>query len=133
MSIITSIPSFLYLFIAYNVIIFTSDAGISAELFAVSLISGANLTITTSDLLIIFGVAILFIEVVKSTRTSTASVIEHVVSMLLFTFFLVEFIVVKGAGTATFLILTLMQLLDVIAGFTISVSGARRDVSIDSA
>jgi hypothetical protein len=45
--------------------------------------------------------------------------------------FLVEFIVAPGAGTATFLLLTLMALLDVIAGFSISIFAARRDFAID--
>jgi hypothetical protein len=36
----------------------------------------------------------------------------------------------EQAGTATFLILTTMQLLDVMAGFTITVSTARRDFTV---
>ena len=53
----------------------------------------------------------LYVEMLKSTRTGTSSVIEHSLSVLLFVVFLIEFIVVPGAGTATFLLLTLMSLL----------------------
>jgi hypothetical protein len=34
-------------------------------------------------------------------------------------------------GSATFLILTLLALVDVIAGFTVSLATARRDISIE--
>jgi hypothetical protein len=67
----------------------------------------------------------------KATRTGTASVIEHSLSVLVFVAFLVEFIVVPGAGTPTFMILTVMAFLDVVAGFSISIFAARRDLAID--
>ena len=48
-----------------------------------------------------------------------------------FIIFLIEFIVVKGAGTSTFFILALMSLFDVIAGFSVTITTARRDVTLD--
>ena len=59
--------------------------------------------------------------------TGMSSVIDHALSMAVFVIFLVEFLVVKGCGTSTFFILGLMSLVDVIAGFTVSIAGARRD------
>jgi hypothetical protein len=41
--------------------------------------------------------------------------------------FLIIFLTVKDAGSSTFLILTLMSLLDVVGGFTVTISTARRD------
>jgi hypothetical protein len=127
MSVIANIPTLLYLLIAYNILIFLPEFSMSAPLFEWHLISGAVFQASSSDLLIAFGVLALYIELFKATRTSTSSIIEHGLSMLLFIVFLVEFIVIKGAGTSTFLILTLLQLLDVVAGFTITISTARRD------
>jgi hypothetical protein len=49
--------------------------------------------------------------------------------MVVFVLFLIEFLVVKDCGTSTFFILGLMSLLDVIAGFTVSIVAARRDFS----
>jgi len=46
--------------------------------------------------------ALLFLELLKSTRTSTQSTLEHILSVLVFMVFLVEFIVVPSAGTAVF-------------------------------
>ena len=85
---------------------------------------------TVSDLYIILGVLVLYIEVFKSTRTGVSSVIDHTLSMIVFVLFLIEFLVVKDCGTSTFFILGLMSLLDVIAGFTVSIVAARRDFSL---
>jgi hypothetical protein len=43
---------------------------------------------------------------------------------------LILFITVKEAGSASFLILTLMSLLDVLAGFLVSLASARRDIQL---
>lgn len=82
------------------------------------------------DILVMLGIVLLYFEILKSTRSSKATIIDHALSMLTFVVFLVEYIVVAGAGTATFMILTLMSLFDVIAGFTITISTSRRDISL---
>jgi hypothetical protein len=87
--------------------------------------------VSRGELLIGLGLLALYVEMLKATRTGTASVVEHSLSVLVFIAFLVEFLVVKGAGTATFGILGLMSLLDVIAGFSISIFAARRDLAIE--
>jgi hypothetical protein len=51
--------------------------------------------------------------------------------MLVFVIFLIEYITVKPLGTASFLILTIMSMTDVIAGFTVSISAARRDITVE--
>ena len=50
--------------------------------------------------------------------------------MLTFIGALVEFIVLKGFGTSTFFLITAMCLFDVVAGYTISIIAARRDLSV---
>jgi len=44
--------------------------------------------------------------------------------------FLVEFITVPQLGTSTFFLLMIMALIDVIAGFTVTVSTAHRGINI---
>jgi hypothetical protein len=127
-------PFFLFILILYNVIVFIIQGEtqnvLNADLFNLQLISGSLVALSINDLLIILGVIALYIEILKSTRASSFSVIEHAFSMLVFVAFLIEFIVVRNAGNAAFLILTLMSLLDVIAGFTVSISTARRDFQV---
>ena len=72
----------------------------------------------------------LFIELMKSTYTSSASLLDHGLSMLVFVACLIEFLVVPAAGTAVFFFITVAALIDVIAGYTIGIRVARRDLSI---
>lgn len=134
MKIFKYIPFFFFLLIIYNILAFSGGTGEQSVLegttFRVNLISGATLILDVNDILIILGVIALYIEIFKSTRTSVFSTVDHSLSMLVFVIFLVEFIVVENAGTSSFLILTLMSLFDVIAGFTVTLSAARRDLSI---
>jgi hypothetical protein len=50
--------------------------------------------------------------------------------MVLFVVALLEFLLVPACGTSVFLIITALTLIDVIAGFTVSLSTARRDIAI---
>lgn len=127
-----AIPLFIVLLIAYNLAMLFGDvnASLASEMYSLELASGAIWTFTVSDLYIILGVLILYIEIFKSTGTGVTSVIDHSLSMIVFIIFLIEFLMVPGCGTSTFFILTLMSLLDVIAGFTVSIVAARRDFSI---
>jgi hypothetical protein len=51
--------------------------------------------------------------------------------MVLFIAMLVEFLLVKQAGTSTFFLLMITSLVDVIAGFTVSVRTAQRDMLVE--
>ena len=96
----------------------------------IKLISGAIWRPLPSDILLLIAVFVLYVELFKSTRTSVSSIVEHVLSMFVFIAFLVEFLVVEACGTSTFLIVTLLSLIDVIGGFTITISTARRDFGV---
>ena len=127
-----AIPLFILLLIAYNLNMLLGDINttLASGIYSVGLISGAQWNFTVSDLYIILGVLTLYIEIFKSTRTGLSSVIDHSLSMIVFIIFLIEFLVVAGCGTSTFFILGLMSLLDVIAGFTVSIVAARRDFAV---
>ena len=128
MQLIRSIPLLLFVFLAYNAVMMTGTGNLDGVLFQETLLSGAHWTFTTSDLLLTLALVALGGEVVKSTRSGNASIIDHALSMLLFVAFLVEFIGYSAAGTTTFFLMTLMSFIDVLAGFTVTISSARRDV-----
>jgi hypothetical protein len=87
--------------------------------------------VTVGELLIGIGLILLYGEILKATRISTAAVIDHVLSMAVFVLCLVLYILVPACGTGTFLLITLMTLIDVIAGFTVTISTARRDFGLE--
>lgn len=130
MNIIKHIPFFAYLWIGYNIFVLVGAVSLDAEWLRVSLISGALLTMDVHDLFVGLGTVALYLEIFRATKASLQSIINHSLSMVVFVFFLIEFIVFEGVGTSSFLLLTLMSFLDVIAGFTVTISTARRDVAL---
>ena len=135
MNLIRNIPLFAYLLLIYNVLVFFGSAAgnlLEAPVSAFPLPSGPMFTFNIGELLLITGVAALYIEIFKATRSSNASIFDHLFSMLTFVGFLLEFLLVAEAATSYFFILMLMTFLDVIAGFTVTISTARRDIDLGS-
>lgn len=114
----------------YNILAFLSPEALASPLLTLPLLSGSQLPLNAGDLILCLGVLLLFVEVVKATRTGGATAIDHALSMLLFVGCLIEFLAVRQTGTVTFMLITLLTLLDVVAGFTISLSTARRDLFV---
>jgi hypothetical protein len=80
--------------------------------------------------MVVFGIVCLFGEVLKSTNTSSRAIVNHILSTLVFIAYLIEFIVVGFAAEPVFFILTILALFDVLAGLTISIKAARRDLAV---
>jgi hypothetical protein len=110
-----------------NVIAFGSDAGFSNVVMTLGLPSEGTLSITSGDCVILLGLILLYFEIFKATRTGSATIIDHALSLLVFIVALVEFLIVPAFAHPAFLALLLMTLIDVVAGFTVTISGARRD------
>jgi hypothetical protein len=100
-------------------------------MFSVNMVSGASFVLGLGDLLVCFALIMLFLEVLKATRTGAGSVVDHLLSTAVFVAALVEFLLVGFASTATFFLLMMVALIDVIAGFSITIRAARRDVALD--
>ena len=128
-------PLLLIPLIAYNFFGFLfmqgSPAGWSNQLLTIPMVSGVEWSLTAGDLLLVVGLLCLFFEVLKATNTGRSSVIEHMLSTLVFIIFLIEFLLVGAAASSVFFILMMMAIFDVVAGFTVSITGAGRDVSMN--
>jgi len=131
MRLIKNLPLLVVVVAAYNLAVILGDARIDAELAQFALLSGAVWVVTTGDLLLGLGLVLIYAELVKATRTSSAAIVDHVLSLGLFVICLVEFIALPAAGTGVFFLITLMCLIDVIAGFTVTIVAARRDIGLD--
>jgi hypothetical protein len=116
--------------ILYNVLAFVAGPGLADPVAAVELPSGAVWAFTVGELLICSGLVLLFFEIFKATVVSGASSLDHALSMALFVVCLLGFLLVKACGTSVFMIIALLTFIDVIAGFSISVATARRDISV---
>ena len=142
------IPSLILVFLIYNLMVldFKDHNNINFETenyinglteffnegigFKVNLPSQMAFQITRGDSLLILGLLLLFFEICKSTSASNLSIAEHVFSILLFILFIFEFLSYGYAGTSLFMKLALLSFIDAIAGIVITITAARRDVSI---
>ena len=130
-----SIPLLIIPFILYNIGLtgMIGEAGgdpWKTEMLSVAMMSGGVFTMTLGDVLVVIALILLFVEVVKSTRTSNWSVIDHLLSTFVFVAFVVEFLLVKGAAHSVFFTLMVIALVDLLSGFTVSIRAAGRDVNI---
>ena len=132
-------PLFALVLIAYNAVVFGGDMFFATEVgpdvfnspvASLHMMSTDVWEITLGDAFIIASLLVLFLEIVKATRTNQVAIINHALSMLVFIVALVQFIVMDGFGNSTFFIIMAMSVLDVIAGFTVTISTARRDLGV---
>jgi hypothetical protein len=126
-----AIPLMIVPFVFYNAVMLGSGLpSFGGTLMTVPMLSGALWTITLGDVVILVALVALFFEVLKATMSNRNSLLNHMLSMLVFVVFLVEFLLVKDAATQLFFTLMVIAFIDVVAGFTISNRAAGRDVSI---
>jgi hypothetical protein len=130
-----ALPLMVVPFIFYNIVAVFAGSGpatgpLGTKIFELQMLRGAIWTFTWGDLILVVTMLILFAELVKATYTSSISLVDHGLSMLVFVACIVEFLVVNQAATSVFFLVMLASLIDVVAGFTIGIRVARRDLSI---
>ena len=124
-------PLLLIPFAIYNMIAFLFRAGFNDTLFQIPMLSKATLNVTTSDLLIILSIFLLFIEIVKATRIGVRTIVDHGLSFVLFIVMAGEFMIVPWAATSTFLLMLVICFVDVVGGFSVSIRTAQRDIGLE--
>lgn len=100
------------------------------EGFGVTMPSNTVWHFNYADIFVAFSLCLLFVEMVKATRTGRGEILNHAFSTLVFVGALVEFLLLKGFATSAFFLLVAMTLFDVVAGYTISIVSARRDLMV---
>ena len=136
MNMIKSIPMFgvvLVVYMFFQVIFSYNDPTydfLGQQLFSIPLPSKQVWQLIMSDVIILIGLIVLFFEIVKSTGVGNVEILEHVLSTFVAISYLIVFLMAPMAANSTFFILSTMSFIDVIAGITISITQARRDVHI---
>ena len=128
------VPLMILPLLAYNILEFLmGGVDWQAEAFAAQMASGATFTLAWGDVFILGTLVVLFIEVIKATYTGAGSIVDHILSTLVFIGCVVEFLIVDRAATATFFLMTAIAFVDVVAGFSITIRAARRDLTVGPA
>jgi hypothetical protein len=133
----SAFPLILIVVVIYNLAFFGGDMtghhdmqALQDQSFALKMFSGDVWRITVSDMFEVLALVMLFVETVKAARSGHRAILNHAFSMLTFVGALVEFLVLKGFSTSAFFLITAMCLFDVVAGYTISIVAARRDLAV---
>jgi len=135
-----AIPLLLIPVILYNIVVLfgadgnggtsQADALLRDPLFFIPMASGAQWNVGSGDLILFVGLILLFFELVKSTSSQRVAIVNHALSMVLFIIVLVEFLLIRGFATSTFFLIVVMILLDVLAGFIVTIIASRKDFDL---
>lgn len=128
-------PLLLIPFAIYNIIAFLMPGvdfnDYANPLITVPMLRGDGTKLSTGDVIVLFGILILFVEIVKATRLGSRSIVDHLLSLILFLVMLGEFMIVRQAATATFLLLLTLSFVDVIGGFSVTIRSSQRDIALE--
>jgi hypothetical protein len=132
-SILNVVPLLVFPLIFYNLVVLTGIAPapvgdwMTQAIFRVGMFSGDSWGVSFADVFTGLSLLLLFVEIVKATRTDAMSIVNHGLSMLLCVVCIIQFVAMSGFSNSVFFLLTLMTVLDVVAGFTITIVAAKRD------
>lgn len=132
-------PLLLIAVVVYNVLAFGTGLthhdvyGALGSAATIHMFSGDDWRYSIGDFLVTLALVLLFVEIVKATRTNSRQIVNHGLSMLTFVVALVEFITLHGFATSTFFLILLMCLIDVVGGYTISIIAAEHDLGVGRA
>ena len=123
-----SFPLLAIIVAVYTLLALAAPGWLDGVLFVLPLLSRAALPFRGGDLLLVIGLILLCVEVYRATSSSTGAILNHVLSLVVFIIALIELLVMPRMANMTFFLIVLMTVSDVIAGFTVTISTARRDL-----
>lgn len=103
---------------------------LNANFFSMTMISDVRWSMGVGDSILLLALILLSIEMMKSTSSRSSAMINHVASMGVLLLCIVLFLLVPNFATATFFLLTMMTLMDVMVGVIVSIVSARRDFGV---
>lgn len=105
-----------------------AEQALRDPIFTIPMVSGSGWNIGSGDLILFLALILLFFELLKSTSSQKVAIVNHALSMILFVACLVAFLLLKGFATSTFFLILTMIMLDVLAGFIVTIISARKDL-----
>lgn len=121
--------------IVYNLFALTLHGGLTSRETHTSLTQpllrlttggGGEWPVSAGDLMLAMALVMLFLELVKSSASRRLTLVNHGLSMLLFAICLGEMLLAPACATSTYFLITLMVLLDVLAGFMARTPASRQ-------
>jgi hypothetical protein len=126
-----SFPLLLIPFALYNMIVFLLNMPFTDTVFIIPLAPDRRMPLNIGDLLIAFGMLLLYVEVLKAARFGAKWVTDHFLSFILFIAMVSEFMLVPRAATPTLLLLAVLGFVDVITGISLSIRPNQRKIVLE--
>lgn len=124
-------PLLLIPFAFFNIVVFLLNLPLrdeaKSEVFTIPLVSeptippvfDRSMPVTLGDLIVAIGILLLYVEVVKAARPGGKSMLDHVLSLIVFLVMAGELVFVPRAASATLWLLVVLGFVDFIAGLSI--------------
>lgn len=125
-------PLLLIPFALYNMVAFLLNMPFGDTVFAIPLPSNARMAVSLGDALVVVSMLLLYVEVLKAARFRSKAVMDHVLALILFIGMACEFVLVPQAQTPTFLFLTVLGFVDLIAGVSVGTRERRPEIALES-
>src|SRR3984957_19062211 len=104
----------------YNIIAFLMPGvSLGDTIVTVPLMSGDQWPVTLSDILLALAALMLMFEVIKGARPGAKFLTDHLLSLIVTGAAAAEFVLWKRFGTSTYLLLTLLSLVDFLTGIAL--------------
>ena len=104
----------------YNIIVLLMPGVSLAEpLVKLALMSGAEWSVTLSDILLALGIGLLLLEVIKGARPGAKYLTDHLLSLIVSGGAVAEFVLWPHFGTSTYFLLTMLALVDFFSGIAL--------------
>ncbi len=104
----------------YNIIVFLMpDVSFTDPLVKLTLVSGAEWTVTLSDVLLTLAILLLLAEVIKGARPGAKFLTDHLLSLIVFGAAAAEFALWPKFATSTYFLMTALSLVDFISGLAL--------------
>src|SRR5664279_4213704 len=114
----------------YNIIVFLMPGVSFADpLLKLTLMSGAEWSVTLSDMLLALGMLLLLLEVIKGARPGAKYLTDHLLSLIVFGGAAAEFLLLPKFAGSTYFLLVLLALVDFLSGVALRARRGARAIS----
>jgi hypothetical protein len=129
-----AIPLLVLPVIAYGVLAVTIGGGLTSPdaqaVFVAPMVrfatqGGGSWPVSPSDVLLASGLLVAFLDLLKGAADRRVAIANHALSIGLFVVCLAAMLLTPAFATSTFFLLTLMVLLDLVAGFIVAIAPAQ--------
>lgn len=104
----------------YNIIVFLMpDVSFTDPLVRLTLVSGAEWTVTLSDVLLTLSILLLLAEVIKGARPGAKYLTDHLLSLIVFGAAAAEFVMWPKFATSTYFLMTALAMVDFLSGLAL--------------